>query len=123
MALHLAAPSRFIAYYRVSTARQGRSGLGLDAQREAVRAFLDGSKGDLTDSFTEVESGKHADRPQLRLALESCHLTGAVLVIAKLDRLSRDAHFLLGLEKAGVEFVAADMPNAGSGEQWSRKPT
>ena len=112
MALHLAAPSRFIAYYRVSTARQGRSGLGLDAQREAVRAFLDGSKGDLTDSFTEVESGKHADRPQLRLALESCHLTGAVLVIAKLDRLSRDAHFLLGLEKAGVEFVAADMPNA-----------
>lgn len=112
MALHLSAPTRFVAYYRVSTARQGRSGLGLDAQREAVRAFLDGSKGELADSFTEVESGKHADRPQLLLALDACHLTAAVLVIAKLDRLSRDAHFLLGLEKAGVEFVAADMPNA-----------
>ncbi len=110
----MAAPSppRFVAYYRVSTAQQGRSGLGLDAQREAVRTFLAGEPGELAEGFTEVESGKTAERPQLARALDACRLTGAVLVIAKLDRLSRDAHFLLGLEKAGVEFVAADMPNA-----------
>jgi DNA invertase Pin-like site-specific DNA recombinase len=101
-----------VAYYRVSTARQGRSGLGLEAQREAVRLYLAGSGGTLAEQFTEVESGKHAARPELARALDACRLTGAVLVIAKLDRLSRDAHFLLGLEKAGVEFVAADMPNA-----------
>jgi DNA invertase Pin-like site-specific DNA recombinase len=103
---------RFVAYYRVSTAQQGRSGLGLEAQREAVRSFLVGNGGELAQAFTEVESGKNGDRPELARALEVCHLTGMVLVIAKLDRLSRDAHFLLGLEKAGVEFVAADMPNA-----------
>ena len=74
--------------------------------------FLDGSAGALAEAFTEIESGKNAARPQLAKALDACRLTGAVLVIAKLDRLSRDAHFLLGLEKAGVEFVAADMPNA-----------
>jgi len=104
--------ARFVAYYRVSTAQQGRSGLGLDAQREAVRVFLAGRADELAEAFTEVESGKNADRPQLARALDACRLTGGVLVIAKLDRLSRDAHFLLGLEKAGVEFVAADMPNA-----------
>ncbi len=113
MTLTLKAPARFVAYYRVSTARQGRSGLGLEAQREAVRVFMSGSTGELAEAFTEIESGKHDDdRPQLARALDACRLTGAVLVIAKLDRLSRDAHFLLGLEKAGVEFVAADMPNA-----------
>jgi DNA invertase Pin-like site-specific DNA recombinase len=104
--------TRFVAYYRVSTARQGRSGLGLEAQREAVRAFLAGRAGTLAEAFTEIETGKNADRPQLGCALDACRLTGAVLVIAKLDRLSLDAHFLLGLEKAEVEFVAADMPNA-----------
>jgi DNA invertase Pin-like site-specific DNA recombinase len=104
--------ARFVAYFRVSTAQQGRSGLGLEAQQEAVRLFLAGNTGELMETFTEVESGKNADRPQLARALNACRLTGAVLVIAKLDRLSRDAHFLLGLEKAGVEFVAADMPNA-----------
>jgi DNA invertase Pin-like site-specific DNA recombinase len=103
---------RFVAYYRVSTAQQGRSGLGLDAQREAVRVFMAGHAGELAEEFTEVESGKNADRPQLARALDACRLTGGALVIAKLDRLSRDAHFLLGLEKAGVDFVAADMPNA-----------
>ena len=101
-----------MAYYRVSTAQQGRSGLGLDAQREAVRVFLAARADELAEAFTEIESGKNADRPQLARALDACRLTGGVLVIAKLDRLSRDAHFLLGLEKAGVEFVAADMPNA-----------
>lgn len=111
-ALPLSAPSRFVAYYRVSTARQGRSDLGLEAQREAVRVFLAGNAGTLADEFTETETGKNDDRPQLTRALDACRLTRAVLVIAKLDRLSRDAHFLLGLEKAGVEFIAADMPNA-----------
>ena len=104
--------ARFVGYYRVSTAQQGRSGLGLGAQREAVRVFLAGRADELAEAFTEIESGKNADRPQLARALDVCRLTGGVLVIAKLDRLSRDAHFLLGLEKAGVEFVAADMPNA-----------
>jgi DNA invertase Pin-like site-specific DNA recombinase len=112
MTLHLKPALRYVAYYRVSTAQQGRSGLGLEAQREAVRAFLAGGAGELAEEFTEVESGKNDARPQLARALAACKLTGAVLVIAKLDRLSRDAHFLLGLEKAGVEFVAADMPNA-----------
>lgn len=113
MTTHLKASPRFIAYYRVSTAQQGRSGLGLEAQREAVRVFLAGSAGTLAEEFTEIESGKNTvNRPQIARALDACRLTGAVLVIAKLDRLSRDAHFLLGLEKAGVEFLAADMPNA-----------
>ena len=103
---------RFVAYYRVSTAQQGRSGLGLEAQRTAVLAFLNVGARGLSGEFTEVESGKRADRPQLAQALATCRLTGATLVIAKLDRLSRDAHFLLGLEAAGVNFVAADMPNA-----------
>jgi DNA invertase Pin-like site-specific DNA recombinase len=109
---HLEPASRYVAYYRVSTAQQGRSGLGLEAQREAVRVFLAGAAGELAEEFTEIESGKNDARPQLARALSVCKLTGGVLVIAKLDRLSRDAHFLLGLEKAGVEFVAADMPNA-----------
>jgi DNA invertase Pin-like site-specific DNA recombinase len=106
------AMGRFVAYYRVSTAKQGRSGLGLDAQREAVRGYLNGGNWSLPGEHTEVESGKVDDRPELTKALHTCRLTGATLVIAKLDRLSRDAHFLLGLEKAGVEFVAVDMPNA-----------
>jgi DNA invertase Pin-like site-specific DNA recombinase len=109
---HTVAMGRFVAYYRVSTAKQGRSGLGLDAQREAVRAYLNGGNWTLLAEHTEVESGKVDDRPELTNALHTCRLTGATLVIAKLDRLSRDAHFLLGLEKAGVEFVAVDMPNA-----------
>jgi DNA invertase Pin-like site-specific DNA recombinase len=105
-------PTRYVAYYRVSTARQGESGLGLEAQRHAVTAFLNDGDWTLAAEFTEVESGKHADRPQLQAALDACRRTGARLVIAKLDRLSRDAHFLLGLQKAGVDFVCADMPEA-----------
>ena len=102
----------FVSYLRVSTARQGKSGLGLEAQREAVATFLNGGKWTLAAEYVEVESGKHSDRPQLDKALHACRVYGARLVIAKLDRLSRDAHFLLGLEKAGVDFVAADMPMA-----------
>jgi DNA invertase Pin-like site-specific DNA recombinase len=106
------AEGKFVSYLRVSTARQGRSGLGIEAQRQAVTDFLNGGNWQLVKEFVEVESGKRADRPQLEKAFQLCRLTGAKLVIAKLDRLSRDAHFLLGLEKAGVDFVAADMPQA-----------
>jgi DNA invertase Pin-like site-specific DNA recombinase len=106
------ASGKHISYLRVSTERQGRSGLGLEAQRQAVEQFLDGGRWKLVREFVEVESGKHDDRPQLAKALHLCKVTGAKLVIAKLDRLSRDAHFLLGLQKAGVPFVAADMPEA-----------
>src|SRR3954471_4279529 len=106
------AEGAFVAYYRASTERQGRSGLGLEAQRKAVEDFLNGGNWRLVNEFTEIESGKQADRPALAKAFRACRLHGAKLVIAKLDRLSRDAHFLLGLEKAGVDFVAADMPTA-----------
>jgi DNA invertase Pin-like site-specific DNA recombinase len=106
------ADGRYIAYYRVSTAQQGRSGLGLEAQRQAVADWLNGGNWRLLGEHTEVESGKHANRPVLLEALHQCRITGSTLVIAKLDRLSRDAHFLLGLQKAGVEFVAVDMPSA-----------
>ena len=107
------ATGNFVAYYRVSTDKQGRSGLGLEAQQSAVAAFLNGGTWKLVRDFTEVESGKRNDnRPKLAAAIQACRVYGAKLVIAKLDRLSRDAHFLLGLEKAGVDFVAADMPHA-----------
>ena len=102
----------FIAYCRVSTAGQGRSGLGLEAQDAAIRAHLRPADTLLQPPYVEVESGKRADRPQLQAAIERCRRTGATLLIAKLDRLSRDAHFLLGLEKSGIEFVCADMPTA-----------
>lgn len=106
------AEGRFVSYFRVSTQKQGRSGLGLEAQREAVTTYLNGGDWTVLAEFVEVESGRDADRPELAKALERCRLTGATLVIAKLDRLARDAHFLLGLQKAGVEFVACDMPTA-----------
>lgn len=106
------ANGKWISYLRVSTDRQGASGLGIEAQRSAVTGFLNGGRWELIREFVEVESGGKNDRVQLAEALRMCRLYGAKLVIAKLDRLSRDAHFLLGLEKAGVDFVAADMPNA-----------
>lgn len=103
---------KFVLYSRVSTQRQAVSGLGLEAQRRAATDFLNGGKWTIVAEFVEAESGKRNDRPELAKAIEACRLYGAKLLIAKLDRLSRDAHFLLGLEKAGVEFVCADMPNA-----------
>ncbi|MDB5597259.1 MAG: Resolvase domain protein [Hyphomicrobiales bacterium] len=106
------AEGKFIAYYRVSTERQGKSGLGLDAQRKAVSDFLNGGSWTIAAEYTEVESGKNDDRPELARAIQACRLYSAKLVIAKLDGLSRDAHFLIGLQKAGVQFVAADMPEA-----------
>lgn len=103
---------KFIAYYRVSTARQGHSGLGLDAQRSAVRDFLRTRGWPPIAEFTEIESGRKNNRPELAKALRACRLHNATLVIAKLDRLARNAAFLLNLKDAGVDFVAVDMPEA-----------
>jgi len=107
----------FVAYYRVSTDRQGRSGLGLDAQRETVRRHLDSQAGPLVAEFTEVESGKRSERPQLQAALVACRAQKAVLIIAKLDRLARNARFLLTiLEGAGDEGVVfCDLPHVPAG--------
>lgn len=102
----------FVAYYRVSTARQGRSGLGLEAQKKAVADFLNGGSWQLLAEFVEVESGKSEDRPELEQALATCDLSGATLVVAKLDRLSRNLAFLAKLQESGARFVAADMPEA-----------
>jgi DNA invertase Pin-like site-specific DNA recombinase len=106
------AEGKFIAYYRVSTARQGDSRLGLEAQQKAVRDYLNGGDWELIQEVTEVESGKKADRPQLTEALRLCRVYNATLIIARLDRLARNAHFLLGLQAAGVDFKAVDMLNA-----------
>src|ERR1700756_5199281 len=106
------AAGKWISYLRVSTQRQGKSGLGLEAQRNSVTEFLNGGDWSLVKEFVEVESGKRSDRPELAKAIQACRAYGAKLVIAKLDRLSRNAHFLLGLQEAGVDFVCADMPNA-----------
>ena len=97
---------KWISYLRVSTDRQGKSGLGIEAQRNSVAEYLNGGSWKLVKEFVEVESGKNADRAMLAGAIKACRAYGAKLVIAKLDRLSRDAHFLLGLEKAGIDFVA-----------------
>ena len=105
-------PQRFIAYERVSTARQGASGLGLEAQRQSIDRFAEARSADLIGRFTEVESGRNPDRPELGAAIRLARLTGATLVIAKLDRLSRNAAFLLTLRDSGVKFLAVDMPEA-----------
>lgn len=103
---------RYIAYYRVSTRRQGQSGLGLEAQRKAVSDFLGSRERNLLKEFVETESGTRNDRQQLQSALEACRVHQATLVIAKLDRLARNASFLLNLRDAGVDFVCCDMPDA-----------
>lgn len=102
---------RVTAYYRVSTDKQGRSGLGLEAQRASVRSLCDARRWKIVAEFTEVESGKHNDRPQLNAALNHARLTGGKLVVAKLDRLSRDAAFTLELRNSGVDFTCADNPD------------
>jgi DNA invertase Pin-like site-specific DNA recombinase len=106
------AKGKHVSYLRVSTDKQGCSGLGLEAQRQAVRDYLDGGRWQLLREYVEVETGKHADRPVLIEALHHAKVTGATLVIAKLDRLSRDVEFIARLQKSGTHFVCADMPEA-----------
>ena len=106
------AEGKFIAYLRVSTQRQGASGLGIEAQRAAVNAFLSGGRWELMEEFVETESGKRNDRPQLAAALAAAKRQKATLVIARLDRLSRNASFLLALRDSRVDFIACDMPQA-----------
>ena len=107
--------AKYVAYLRVSTAKQGRSGLGLEAQQEAVRRFVAERGGRIiAPEYVEVETGKRNDRPELAKALKRCRATGATLVVAKLDRLSRNAAFLMTLRDSGVTFVAADLPEANT---------
>jgi len=102
----------YVAYYRVSTNRQGASGLGLDAQREAVKRHL-GERGQLLAEFTEIESGRRdSNRPQLPAALDACRKRRAVLLIARLDRLARNVAFIANLMESGADFVAVDIPEA-----------
>jgi DNA invertase Pin-like site-specific DNA recombinase len=106
------ANGKFVSYLRVSTARQGVSGLGLEAQREAVERYLNGGSWALVKEVVEVESGKRNDRPAIAEALRLCRLHRATLVIAKLDRLARNVHFISSLMESGVEFIAVDFPQA-----------
>jgi DNA invertase Pin-like site-specific DNA recombinase len=101
-----------VAYFRVSTSQQGRSGLGLEAQQKAVSDFLNVKDWHLAGSYTEVESGKRKDRPELAEAIAHAKRIKGKLVIAKLDRLARNVHFIAGLMETGVDFVAVDMPTA-----------
>jgi DNA invertase Pin-like site-specific DNA recombinase len=102
---------KYIAYYHVSTQKQGDSGLGLEAQQAAVRTYLNGGNWKLVAEFVEIESGKRTDRPKLEQALAACKKHGATLVIGKLDRLGRRASFISALIDSGVDFVAAGCPD------------
>ncbi|HDU2647844.1 TPA: recombinase family protein [Yersinia enterocolitica] len=110
------ANEKYVTYYRVSTSQQGKSGLGIEAQRAAVRDYLNLGGWSAVEQFEEVETGKGSNaldkRPQLRAALAACKKHGATLLIAKLDRLARNVHFISGLLETGIDFVAADMPQA-----------
>lgn len=103
---------KFVAYYRVSTVRQGASGLGLDAQQATVQAFAKDAL--ILREFVEVESGKQNQRPQLLAAIAQAKTAGATLLIAKLDRLSRNAGFIFALRDSGVDFTCCDIPDANS---------
>lgn len=103
---------KFVAYYRVSTQKQGLEGNGIEAQKQAVKKYLDSLECQLLASFEEVESGAKNDRPQLTAAIQLAKSKKAILVIAKLDRISRNAAFLMRLQDSKIDFVACDMPNA-----------
>lgn len=103
--------TNYICYYRVSTQRQGQSGLGLEAQRKSVADYLNGKQHNIIDEVTEVESGRNTNRVKLKAAIDLCKATNATLLVAKFDRLSRNAKFLLELQESGVRFNAADMPD------------
>ena len=107
------AETAYVSYIRVSTERQGRSGLGLEAQRTAVSRFVAQRGGDVLTEFTETESGKRSDRPELAKALAACRRHKATLVIAKLDRLARNVALIANLMDSRVDFVCCDMPDAG----------
>jgi DNA invertase Pin-like site-specific DNA recombinase len=106
------ANGKFVAYYRVSTAKQGASGLGLEAQQKSIRDYLSGGRWKMVDEVTEIESGKRNARPALARALSLCRLHKATLIIAKLDRLARNVNFISNLMESGVEFTAVDFPQA-----------
>lgn len=112
MVHNLAMNGKFVAYYRVSTSRQGESGLGLEAQRAAVVSYLNGGNWTVLAEFVEIESGKKAKRPQLAAAMAAAKKAKATLIVAKLDRLARNLHFLSGLMEGGVDFLAVDNPTA-----------
>jgi DNA invertase Pin-like site-specific DNA recombinase len=101
---------RYVSYCRVSTQKQGLSGLGLEAQQKAVKEFLCQFGGELVAEFVEVESGKRTDRPEFNKAADYAELANATLLVAKLDRLSRDLHFITSLQKRGIKFKLADLP-------------
>lgn len=105
--------TKYVAYYRVSTARQGESRLGLNAQNTSIHNFLRG-RGEVIGDYTDIESGKRNDRPELMKAIARCKIEGAVLLIAKLDRLTRNVAFIFTLRDSGVQFVCADMPEANT---------
>jgi DNA invertase Pin-like site-specific DNA recombinase len=106
------ATGKFVSYLRVSTQQQGRSGLGLEAQREAVAVYLNGGRWKLIEEVVEVESGKRNNRPELARALSLCRIHGARLLVAKLDRLARNVAFISALMESGVDFEAVDLPQA-----------
>jgi len=101
---------KYVGYYRVSTGKQAKSGLGLEAQQTAVRDYLNGGRWKLVSELIEVETGKRKDRPELDKALRLCKIHNATLVVAKLDRLARNVAFVSALMESGVEFVALDCP-------------
>ncbi len=105
-------PMAYVTYYRVSTPKQGMSGLGLDAQRKSVADYLSRVGGEVLAEYTDIESGSKNDRKNLQAALKKCRLTGSILLIAKLDRLSRNRSFLMTLQDSNLEFVCVDMPEA-----------
>src|ERR1039458_8892173 len=108
------ATGKFISYLRVSTQQQGKSGLGLEAQREAVAVYLNGGRWKLAEEVVEVESGKRSDRPELARALSLCRIHRATLLVAKLDRLARNVAFISTLMEAGGAVPAVDLPNANN---------
>lgn len=101
---------KYIAYYRVSTAKQGKSGLGLEAQKKMVADFVAVNGGELVKEHVEIESGAKSERPELLAAIRHADLVGGKLLVGKLDRLSRDLHFILSLQKSKVDFVVCDLP-------------
>lgn len=103
---------RFISYLRVSTDKQGEHGHGINAQRQAISNYIAAQGGDLLEEYVEVESGKRNDRPELHKAISRCQVSRATLIIAKLDRLSRNVAFIANLMDAGIDFVACDNPFA-----------